>query len=136
MSIENYSRRGATQFIGIPMIRQAWSPTTKIVLLVLLGTGVFILKTGWSSRIKQRESVLRQELQTMRMAIVNFTQDGQRPLESLQTLVDEKYLPAIPINPFTGRADWIPHYANVEQDDRNSGVCIDNVHASAPYDDW
>ena len=72
----------------------------------------------------------------MREAIDNYTHDQQHPPQSLQTLVDEKYLRSIPANPFTRRADWVPHYVNAAPGGEGSIVGIDDVHASAPYSDW
>jgi general secretion pathway protein G len=91
-----------------------------------------------------RELVLKQDLQTMRMAIDDYSLDKRHPPESLQTLVDEKYLRAIPINPFTHKADWVAHNVTVDLGSPKSAIGIDDVHASGgqtdssgtPYSEW
>ena len=113
---------------------------TRIALLVLLLTAAFFMVLGrfWYPVAVNHanESVLKRDLQTMREAIDNYTHDQEHPPQSLQTLVDEKYLRMIPVNPFTRRADWVPHYVNAAPAGEASIVGIDDVHASAPYSDW
>ena len=53
----------------------------------------------------------------------------------LPTLVDEKHLPAIPTNPFTGKGDWVPQCAKVELEGGMTAIDIDAVRARAPYSD-
>ena len=131
------------------MKRQAWFHDVKIALLVLLCIGVFILILGrnryYSMIVNHaKESVLKRDLLTMREAIHNYMRDRQRPPESLQTLVDQKYLRMIPENPITQKADWVPHYVNFDLGDGKSLICIDDVHASTGptdrkgirYSDW
>jgi len=72
----------------------------------------------------------------MREAIYKYTVDRQRPPESLQTLVDQKYLPMIPTNQITKKAVWVPHYVNFDLGGGKATVGIDDVHASSPYSDW
>jgi len=110
-------------------------------VLALIGTtSVFILVSRWSTCTltgkRAKEMVLKQDLQTMRRAIDSFTLDKQRALESLRTLVDEKYLQAIPMNPFTRRADWVPHYGETELPDGRLVAGLDDVHARPPYTEW
>jgi general secretion pathway protein G len=131
------------------MNRQAWLPRIKILLLlVLLCILVFILVFGRDLNKmymkRARESVLKNDLQTMRMAIEKYTVDNQHLPQSLQELVDHGYLRQIPINPITHQMDWVFHYANCDLGSGKSLVCIDDVHASpgktdsrgVPYSDW
>ena len=112
------------------------------LLLALLCAVILLPRLGKVCGLNARESVLRNDLQTMREAIDNYTADKGRPPQSLQILVDEKYLRAIPINPITRKSDWVPHH--VRTGDQKSAVGIDDVHASAgeasddgaPYSDW
>lgn len=57
-----------------------------------------------------REAVLRTDLRTIRDAIDNYTLDKGRPLKSLQDLVDGGYLRTIPVDPMTGKTDWVPDF--------------------------
>lgn len=56
-----------------------------------------------------RETVLRQDLVGLRTAIDQFYRDRARYPESLNELVTQRYIRAIPIDPITDRVDsWLP----------------------------
>ncbi len=54
---------------------------------------------------RARESVLRNNLFTMRTVIDEYTYDKQKAPQSLQDLVSEGYLRQIPTDPMTGTSD-------------------------------
>ena len=54
---------------------------------------------------RAKESVLRNNLFTMRTVIDEYTYDKQKAPQNLQDLVSEGYLRAIPVDPMTGSAD-------------------------------
>lgn len=58
------------------------------------------------SVIRAKESVLRQNLFTLRTVIDEFTYDKAKAPQSLQDLVQEGYLRQIPADPMTGESDW------------------------------
>ena len=135
------------------MERQAWFPKIRVVLLVLVWTGILMWFSGgkswWKSWYKARiihanESVLKNDLQDMREAIHRYTVDRRQPPESLQALVDENYLRMIPTDPITHEVDWVPHYVNFDLRGGKLLVGIDDVHAGTrrtdrngvPYSDW
>jgi general secretion pathway protein G len=57
------------------------------------------------SLIRARESVLKNNLFTMRTVIDEYTYDKQKAPQDLRDLVDAGYLRSIPVDPLTGRAD-------------------------------
>ena len=59
---------------------------------------------------REREAVLRTEPRTIRDAIYNYTLDKQQRPKSLQDLVDAGYLRTTPVDPMTGRTDWVPDF--------------------------
>lgn len=68
----------------------------------------------------------------MREAIDDYTADKKRPPESLQALVDERYLRFIPVDPVTYKTDWIPHYVTtVDMVGVGPTVGIDDVHTAS-----
>jgi hypothetical protein len=83
-----------------------------------------------------REAALSQDLWVMRQCIDNFTEDREQPPQSLQDLVDGKYLPDIPTDPLTGRRDWVPHFGTVILDKGRTTLGIDNVHSSSEHNGW
>jgi len=57
------------------------------------------------SIIRAKESVLKNNLFTLRTVIDEYTYDKQKAPQSLQDLVDQGYLRQIPSDPITGSAD-------------------------------
>ena len=59
------------------------------------------------SIIRSKESVLKQNLFTLRTVIDEYTYDKQKAPQSLQDLVSEGYLRTVPVDPMTGTdASW------------------------------
>ena len=54
------------------------------------------------SILRTRESVLRNNLFTMRMVLDEYTYDKQKAPQTLQDLVTESYLREVPFDPMTG----------------------------------
>jgi general secretion pathway protein G len=54
------------------------------------------------------ESVLKQDLFSLRSSIDNYTMDKAKAPQSLDELVSSGYLRAIPKDPITGQTDWVP----------------------------
>lgn len=55
--------------------------------------------------VRSKESVLKNNLFTLRTVIDEYTYDKQKAPQSLQDLVNEGYLRAIPIDPITRSSD-------------------------------
>jgi general secretion pathway protein G len=67
--------------------------------------------------IHAKESVLKNNLRTMRDMIDQYYGDKGKYPTSLEALVEEKYVRALPIDPMTKRSDtWIPVYEEVDPD--------------------
>jgi len=71
-----------------------------IVILASIGLAVYT-----NSITRAKESVLKEDLFRMRDAIDQYYSDKAKYPSSLQDLVSEKYLRAIPVDPFTNSAD-------------------------------
>ena len=84
--------------------------------IVLIGLGVIALlflgmrRESVRVRQREREAILRTDLRTIRDAIDNYTLDKQERPRSLQDLVDAGYLRTIPVDPITGKTDWVPDF--------------------------
>jgi general secretion pathway protein G len=74
---------------------------TIIVILMTMAIPIY-----QKSIIRAKESVLQSNLATIRQVIDNYSYDKEKAPQSLQDLVSEGYLRAIPIDPMTGSADW------------------------------
>jgi general secretion pathway protein G len=55
--------------------------------------------------VRSKESVLKNNLYTMRTVIDEYTYDKQKAPQTLQDLVSDGYLRQIPVDPITGNAD-------------------------------
>ena len=53
-----------------------------------------------------KSDIMRHDLSEMRKAIRDFRQDKHRAPQSLDELVQAKYLRGLPKDPITGAADW------------------------------
>ena len=75
------------------------------IILILISIAVPIYQ---QTVLRARESVLKQDLQTMRELIQQYTLDKQRAPTSLQDLAAAGYLREIPMDPITRSRDtWV-----------------------------
>ncbi len=72
------------------------------LLLILITVAVPIYR---QSILRAKESVLRQDLFTLRQVIDQYTLDKQKAPQSLDDLVSAGYMKQLPIDPFTGKND-------------------------------
>jgi len=84
------------------------------------------------SIVKAKEAVLKENLFRIRTSInLYFSDKGKYPLD-LRTLVDEKYLRAMPIDPITGSEDtWIVEFADLDDADISTEPGIADVRSGA-----
>jgi general secretion pathway protein G len=83
--------------------------------------------------VHARESVLRQNLFTLRTLISQYTLDKQKAPQSLEDLVSAGYLKQIPADPITSSADWTADEAQdtISSPDQQDEGGIDDVHSSS-----
>jgi general secretion pathway protein G len=74
-----------------------------LIMVILMGIAVPLYQ---QSIIRARESVLREDLYTLRNAIDQYTLDKQKAPQTLQDLVQAGYVKNLPKDPFTSAADW------------------------------
>jgi len=109
--------------------------------LVILGFVVLVLflivpREPRTSQ-RTRETVLRTDLRAMRDAIDHYTLDKQQPPQSLQDLVDARYLRSIPIDPITLKPDWVPGIGEVELSPNQKAIGLYDIHSnSKSYSTW
>jgi general secretion pathway protein G len=84
------------------------------------------------SIVKAKEAVLKENLFRIRTSInLYFSDKGKYPMD-LRTLVDEKYLRAMPIDPITGSEDtWIEEFADIDDADISTEPGISDVRSGA-----
>jgi general secretion pathway protein G len=101
------------------------------ILLILISIAV----PQYSNSVKRaRESVLRQDLFTMRSVISQYTLDKQKMPQSGDDLVQAGYLKQVPVDPMTNQANWNWHTADegtiMSPDEQDEGG-IDDVFSAS-----
>ena len=117
---------------------------TLIELLVVLGIIALLLTLAvpryFPSVDKTKETILADNLRSTRAIIDQFYGDTGRYPDSLEQLVEKKYLRALPVDPITEKTDsWII----VAPDDVTKGSVADiksgapgNDRSGKPYSEW
>jgi len=99
--------------------------------------------------IKAKEAVLRETLYNFRSVLDQYRADQGKYPDSLQELVDKKYLRDIPADPFTkSKEDWvvlppIEPTGDIVTEERGNGAVYD-IHSGSnlvgsnnvPYNEW
>ena len=100
---------------------------------------------------KAKEAVLRTDLRTLRDVIDQYYADKGKYPASLDVLVEEQYIRAIPVDPMTKSADtWITVFEEPKLDaapvesDEETGPGIMDIHSGSeqtgsdgrPYSEW
>jgi general secretion pathway protein G len=97
------------------------------------------------SIIRARETVLRQDLFTLRSVIDQYTEDKQKAPQSLSDLVSAGYLRQIPVDPMTNsNSTWQVVQEDILQSVDQQEPGISDVHSGSnatssegtPYSDW
>ena len=128
----NRTRRGFT-FVELMVV------ITIIVILVTMAIPIY-----QKSIIRAKESVLKNNLFTLRTVIDNYTYDKEKAPASLSDLVSEGYLRAIPVDPITGTDQWQTVQEDASQSVNQSEPGIFDVKSNSskvgldgrPYSEW
>ncbi|MGA2881156.1 MAG: type II secretion system protein [Bryobacteraceae bacterium] len=97
------------------------------------------------SIIRSKESVLKNNLYTLRTVIDEYTYDKQKAPQTLEDLVSDGYLRQVPIDPITGTADsWKLIMEDASNTVNQTQPGIFDVRSGAdgtslegtPYSDW
>src|ERR1044072_4181503 len=129
-------RRGLRGFTFVELI----VVITIVVILITMAIPIY------SNTIKRsKESVLKQNLFTLRTVIDNYTYDKQKAPPTLQDLVTEGYLREVPIDPMTGsNQTWRTVMEDASQSVNQAEPGIFDVKSGSdkisldgtPYSDW
>jgi general secretion pathway protein G len=95
-SIEPGGRKRPLQRFGFTLIEMM------IVMAIIVTLISLAIPYYQKSLLRAKESVLRSNLHTLRMAIDEYSYDKQKAPHELQDLVTESYLRDVPKDPITG----------------------------------
>jgi general secretion pathway protein G len=112
------------------------------IIVILISIAIPIYKR---SIIRAKESVLHNNLFTLRTVIDNYTYDKEKAPQTLQDLVSDGYLKRLPLDPMTNSDNtWKIVMEDASQAINQSEPGIWEVHSSSdkvslegtPYSEW
>src|SRR2546422_2241814 len=128
---------------GKPWAREIQNPKSKthnpegftLLELVMVMTIIVVLAAvGVTSyqhiQLKARETILKQDLQTMRKLIDQYAADREKLPQTLDDLVTTGYMRNVPIDPITGQNDWVLEMGD-DTVSRDGGTGLVDVHSAA-----
>ena len=114
------------------MIRRRRAGFTLIELLVVFAVIALLVSIVapryFNSVEKSKETVLKQDLSTMRDALDKYYGDTGKYPDALEDLVSKKYLRKLPVDPMTDSAET---WTIVPPEDTEKGGVFD-IHSGAP----
>jgi general secretion pathway protein G len=104
-----------------------------IVISIIMILVAVAIPSYNQSIVRARESVLRQNLFTLRSLISQYTLDKQKAPQGLDDLIQGGYLKQIPSDPMTQKADWTVDQEDqsIMSPDQTDVGGVDDVHSSS-----
>ena len=117
-----------------------------MIVMAIIGVLAVVAIPKFTAAIKMaREAVLKEDLHVMRAAIDSYTMDKQKAPQSLEDLITDWYLKAIPEDPMTHNKDsWVTDSNGALYSIDQTDPGVDDVHSGSqelgtdgqPYSTW
>jgi len=117
-----------------------------MIVMAIIGVLTVVAVPSFIGAIKQaKEAALKEDLHVMRAAIDSYTMDKQKAPQSLDDLITDGYLRAVPVDPFTHAKDtWATETGDSLHSLDQTDPGIDDVHSGSqeigtdgqPYSTW
>jgi general secretion pathway protein G len=116
-----------------------------MIVMAIIGVLATLAIPSFVGALKHaREAVLKEDLHVMRSAIDSYTMDKQKAPQSLDDLIQDGYLKAIPEDPMTHTKDWVTDTSDAMRSLDETEPGIDDVHSGSqesgsdgqPYSSW
>ena len=101
-----------------------------VITLIMILAGIAMVQSR-NSVIAAEEAVLKTNLLRMRDAIDQYYADKGKYPSSLDTLVSERYMREIPIDPMTRERNWIVEPAEPDPSNPNAGPGIYQIRSAS-----
>jgi general secretion pathway protein G len=100
-----------------------------VIITILAGISLGIYN---NSIIRARESVLMQQLSTLREAMDRYYADKNKWPATLDALVDEKYIRTVPVDPITNSSSsWQTTFGEPDPSNPSAEAGISDVHSGS-----
>ncbi len=111
------------------------SPGFTLLELVMVMTIIVVLAAISVSsyqhiQSKARETILKEDLRTMRKMIDQYAADKEKLPQALDDLVSANYMRDVPPDPITGEKDWVVDMGE-DTVSRDGGTGVVDVHSAA-----
>jgi general secretion pathway protein G len=111
------------------------------IVVILIATAI---PQYQKSLMRAKESVLKNNLFTIRMMIDEYSYDKQKAPQTLQDLVQEGYLREVPRDPMTGNSAWRTIMEDASQATSSTEPGIFDIRSESdkkslegtPYSEW
>ncbi|HEY1648119.1 MAG TPA: prepilin-type N-terminal cleavage/methylation domain-containing protein [Bryobacteraceae bacterium] len=115
-----------------------------IVMAIILILTTMVVPSYIGAMKHAREAVLKEDLSVLRNAIDSYTMDKQKAPQSLDDLVQNGYLRAIPEDPMTHDKSWVTDTSDAMYSIDETEPGITDVHSGSeetssdgqPYSSW
>jgi general secretion pathway protein G len=104
-----------------------------LIVMAIIGVLATVAIPSFVGAVKQaKEAVLKEDLHVLRSAIDSYTMDKQKAPQSLDDLIQDGYLKAIPQDPMTkSTTTWVTNMSDALHSVDQTDPGIDDVHSGS-----